>query len=73
MILTTHPKTPPSLEICKYLQKEFKLSKQAIDLATKKSLIENAPLSIILWSYGLINLEDYQRFLDWLEARKYRN
>ena len=70
MVLTSHPKPKPSSEICKYLQSEFQLSSQAIELAIKQSSNENAPLSIILWSYGLISLGDYQKFLDWLDENK---
>ncbi len=67
MVLTSHPQSEPSYETCKYLKNEFGLTNQAIDLAVKQSLHENAPLSIILWSYGLLSLNDYQKFLDWLE------
>ena len=67
MIITSHPQSHPSHKTCTYLKQEFGLSNQAIDLAIKQSLQENAPLSIILWSYGLISLSDYQKFLDWLE------
>ncbi len=73
MILTTHPKVPPSKEICKYLHTEFGLSTQAIELAIKHSVQENAPLSIILWSFGLISLNDYQKFLKWLEESKLKD
>ena len=70
MVLTSHPQQNPSYETCRYLQKEFGLTNDAINLAIKKSLTENAPLSIILWSYGLVSLNDYKKFLDWLEKNK---
>ena len=56
-----------SKETSKYLKNQLGLSNQAIELAIKKSSEEKAPLSIILWSYGLISLSDYQKFLDWFE------
>ncbi len=60
-----------SNDTIKFLKNEFGLSNQAIELAFKKSFEEKAPLAIILWSYGLISLSDYQTFLDWLDQNKF--
>ncbi|WP_241462976.1 MULTISPECIES: DUF2949 domain-containing protein [Prochlorococcus] len=56
----------PSDELCLYLKRKFALTDKAIELGIKKSIEENAPLSIILWSYGLITVSQYQTLLDWI-------
>ena len=70
MVLTSHKQSPPSREFSSYIKKEFNLNENALQLGIKQSIQENAPLSIILLSYGLISLNDYQKLLDWLEQNK---
>mgnify|MGYP001438556058 CR=1 FL=1 len=65
MIYTNHPINPPSSELCNFVIENIGLSKTALNLGLKKALSENAPLPIILFSYGLINLNQYQKILIW--------
>lgn len=65
MINTNHPISPPSAELCKFIIENLGLNETALNLGLKKALLENAPLPIILFSYGLINLKQYQRILIW--------
>ena len=69
MVLTSHNIPYPSKDICDYLKKNLALSDNALELGIKQSIQENAPLSIVLLTYGLITLSDYQKFLDWLDSR----
>ncbi len=41
------------------------LSENEINLGIRQSELEQAPLPIILWSFGIISLEQYQQILDW--------
>ena len=66
MILTSNPQKEPGKELCLFIKKNFGLSDSAIELGVKKSIEENAPLSIVLWSYGLISVSEYQELLDWI-------
>ncbi|KGG11704.1 MULTISPECIES: DUF2949 domain-containing protein [Prochlorococcus] len=50
-----------------FLKHEFELSDNAIDLGIKQSQLESAPLPVILLSFGLITLEQFQTLLDWIE------
>tara|TARA_B100000131_G_C17962281_1_gene550934 strand:- start:531 stop:740 length:210 start_codon:yes stop_codon:yes gene_type:complete len=68
LVLTSHSQPYPSAEICEYLKKTFALSDNALELGIKQSIQENAPLSIVLLTYGLITLSDYQEFLHWLDT-----
>ena len=65
MILTNHPQKEPSKELCDYLQSKFGLKEEALNLGIRQSKQENAPLPIILRSFGLITLEQFQEILNW--------
>ena len=65
MINTSHPKPIPSKELLAYLKQKIGLSTSSLKLGIRQSELEQAPLPIVLWSFGLINLEQYQQILDW--------
>ena len=50
-----------------FLQSELGLSNEAIALARKNETVELNILPMILWQYGLLNLEQLERVFDWLE------
>ncbi len=66
MIFTSHRELKPSKELYTFLRNEFSLSDNAIKLGIKQSQSESAPVSIILWNLGLINIDQYEKLLDWL-------
>ena len=61
MIVASHQQPPTSQSLIEYLQQRHGLSDKAIDLGLKQADIEQAPLPIILWSFGLISLSQYQQ------------
>ena len=65
MINTNHPISSPTPELCNFIIHELGLNDTALNLGLKKSVLENAPLPIILYTYGLINLMQYQKILIW--------
>ena len=65
MVNTNHPISPPSVGLCNFIIENVGLNETALELGLKKATLENAPLPIILFSYGLINLNQYQRILIW--------
>ena len=65
MINTNHPISPPSTKLCNFIIETVGLNETALNLGLKKALLENAPLPIILYSYGLINLWQYNKILIW--------
>ena len=67
MLFKNHYNLKLSSQLCEFLKKEFSLNDQAINLAIKKSEFEFAPISIILFNYGMINIYQYQILLDWIE------
>ncbi|NMG05595.1 DUF2949 domain-containing protein [Brasilonema sp. UFV-L1] len=50
-----------------FLQNEFALSTVDIAVALRKHELDNSPLAMLLWQYGLVDIEQLERILDWLE------
>jgi len=67
-LLTSHSQNKPSTELRLYLKNQIGLTDSAIKLGVRKSEQENAPLPIILLTYGLISMSDFQKLLDWLNS-----
>ncbi len=65
MVNTTHSIPLPSPELIEFLQQKIGLSDKAIELGVRQSKIQQAPLPIVLWSFGLLDLSQYQKVLDW--------
>ena len=56
MINTNKPINPPSEELCDYIINKLGISQNALELGLKRCYLENSPLPIVMWSYGLITL-----------------
>ena len=65
MIHSSREQKKISPKLLKYLEQRVGLSISEINLGLKQADIEQAPLPIILWSFGLLTLEQYQQVLDW--------
>ncbi len=65
MINTTIPINPPSEELSDFIISKLGISQSALDLGIKRSRIENTPLPIVMWSYGLLNLSQLKLILSW--------
>jgi len=55
-------------KLIQFLQQELAVSIEQIDLALRN--IQETPnqLPMILWQYGLINLEQLDKIFDWLDT-----
>ena len=69
MVFSSDPQPPPKAELINYLSNKLGLTHSAIELGIRQSKLEQAPLPIILWSFGLISLKQYQDLLDWEDAQ----
>ena len=56
MINTNNSINPPSEELCNFIIDKLGISQSALELGIKRSSLENSPLPIVMWSYGLITL-----------------
>ena len=69
MINTSKPINPPSEELCNFIVDKLGISQDALELGKKRSFLENSPLPIVMWSYGLINLYQLKIILLWLKEK----
>ena len=49
-----------------FLQDEIGLKESSIELGLKLSIKNNTPLPILLWSYGLLNIEELDKLYTFL-------
>ena len=65
MINTSNPINQPSDELCEFIVDKLGISNNALELGLKRSCLENSPLPIVMWSYGLVNLSQLNQILSW--------
>tara|TARA_B100000700_G_C14944896_1_gene808669 strand:- start:1038 stop:1247 length:210 start_codon:yes stop_codon:yes gene_type:complete len=67
MINTNNLINVPSDELCNFIIDNLGISQNVLELGVKRSLLENSPLPIVMWSYGLITLSQLKKILLWLK------
>ena len=67
MINTNNSINPPSDELCNFIITKLGINQSALELGMKRSYLENSPLPIVMWSYGLITLTQLKMILLWLK------
>ena len=65
MVFSSDPQPQASPLLLKYLRERLGLSDNALQLGQRQAEIEQAPLPVVLWTFGLLNLAQYQEVLDW--------
>jgi len=55
-----------SKEIIIYLKNEIGLNESSIELGLKLSIRNNIPLPILLWSYGILTIEELDKLYSFL-------
>jgi hypothetical protein len=65
MVISTVPQPPPSAALVRHLRHQLGLSERAVELGLKQAAQEQAPLGVVLWRYGLINLEQLDQVFAW--------
>ena len=65
MINSNKKINPPSAELCDFIIDKIGISKSALELGIKRSYLENSPLPIVMWSYGLVTLHQLNLILNW--------
>lgn len=69
MVNSTSPQPVPSSALVRYLRRELGLSENALALGVKQAQMEQAPLPVILWRFGLISLEQLDQVLGWQDSQ----
>tara|TARA_B100000579_G_C22273073_1_gene594759 strand:+ start:205 stop:414 length:210 start_codon:yes stop_codon:yes gene_type:complete len=67
MINTSNNINKPSDELCNFIVDKLGINQSALELGLKRSSLENSPLPIVMWSYGLITISQLQIILIWLK------
>lgn len=67
MVISSSPQPLPPAGLQAYLRQQLGLSDNALELGIKQAQLEQAPLAVVLWRYGLITLEQFNQLLDWLD------
>ncbi len=67
MINTSNNITPPSAELRNFIIYKLGISQRALELGVKRCALENSPLPIVMWSYGLITLSQLKTILLWIK------
>ena len=68
MVVCSHPQPAASKDL-DFLIGRIGLSSNAMNLGLRQAELEQAPLPIVLWSFGLLNLEQLQQVLDWQDSQ----
>ena len=56
----------PSNEMINYLINELGLDESSIELGLKLSIKNKSPLPILLWSYGMLTIEELDKLYSFL-------
>lgn len=55
-----------NIELLDFLHNELELSDKDMAVALKHQEFDNGPLPMLLWQYGLVDLQQLEQILDWL-------
>ena len=67
-MLSSGPSQPPPADLQRYLRQQLGLNESALALGLAQAQLEQAPLPVVLWRYGLINLQQLEQVLQWQDA-----
>ena len=68
MVISSSPQPQPSEDLVRYLRQGLGMSENALALGLKQAQLEQAPLPVVLWRYGLISLEQLDAVLAWQDS-----
>jgi hypothetical protein len=62
------PPPPPPQALLRYLRSQLGLSESALALGIRQAQLEQAPLAVVLWRFGLISLQQLEQVLQWQDV-----
>lgn len=69
MVLSSGPPPLPSPSLQRFLRSQIGLSESALALGIRQAQLEQAPLAVVLWRFGLINLQQFEQLLQWQDSQ----
>ena len=70
MVHSSDPQPPPSPLLLQFLRERLGLSDKALQLGQRQAELEQAPLPVVLWSFGLLSLHQYHQVPDWINDQE---
>ena len=67
---TTLQPAPPEA-LLRFLRLQLGLSESALALGLRQSDLEQAPLPVVLWRFGLISLDQFDQVLSWQDRQPF--
>ena len=65
MVMSSQRQPPATDRLLHFLQRRLGLSPSALELGQRQAELEQAPLPIVLWSFGLLSLQQLEDVFDW--------
>lgn len=65
MVICSSPQPPPRAALLRYLRGSLGISESALALGQRQADLEQAPLPVVLWRFGLVTLEQLDQLFAW--------
>ena len=69
MVMSSQRHPPATDALLQFLQRRLGLSPSALELGQRQADLEQAPLPIVLWSFGLLSLQQLEEVFDWQNSQ----
>ena len=69
MVMSSQRQPPATNALLQFLQRRLGLSPSALELGQRQAELEQAPLPIVLWSFGLLSLQQLEDVFDWQNSQ----
>ena len=69
VVISTAPQPSPDPALLGCLRHQLGLGEGALALGMRQCQLEQAPLPVVLWRYGLLSLEQFDAVLAWQESQ----
>ena len=69
MVMSSQRQPPATDALLQFLQRRLGLSSSALELGQRQAELEQAPLPIVLWSFGLLSLQQLEDVFDWQNSQ----
>ena len=69
MVMSSQRQPPATDPLLQFLQQRLGLSPSALELGQRQAELEQAPLPIVLWSFGLLSLQQLEDVFDWQNSQ----
>ena len=69
MVMSSQRQPPATDALLQFLQRRLGLSPSALELGQRQAELEQAPLPIVLWSFGLLSLQQLEEVFDWQNSQ----